>query len=173
MKFVMTVRFLVRDFSDHASWVNSKFLELLDLDEAALENDEFVKDENGELTGWIKEFTYQNYLPNMYEAIGYTPPEEPTIEVMSILLDDLKSWGTTAVFDAYIEDEEQVKSVHDMDEQGILNMYYDLSVCLDDYEQLDDVIDEIQTYDEKYGTDHVKVDTVKFSMTDQRISDSA
>jgi hypothetical protein len=152
---------LVRDFSDHASWVNSKFLELLDLDEAALENDEFVKDENGELTGWIKEFTYQNYLPNMYEAIGYTPPEEPTIEVMSILLDDLKSWGTTAVFDAYIEDEEQVKSVHDMDEQGILNMYYDLSVCLNDYEELDDVIEEIKTYDEKYGTDHVKVDTVK------------
>lgn len=155
---------LVRDFSDHASWVNSKFLELcgvyaLEEGHPALES--FVRDETGDFTGWIKEFSYTELLPNMWEALGWQPDEEPTIPVMSVVTDDLKRWGVTGVFDAYLEDEIQAQSIHDMDVAGQLNMYYDMSVVLSDFADLQETIDFIHTIDETYGTEHVTMRTMK------------
>ena len=155
---------LVRDFSDHASWVNSKFLELCGvyaLEEGHLALESFVRDETGDFTGWIKEFSYTELLPNMWEALGWQPDEEPTIPVMSVVTDDLKRWGVTGVFDAYLEDEIQAQSIHDMDVAGQLNMYYDMSVVLSDFADLQETIDFIHTIDETYGTEHVTMRTMK------------
>ena len=155
---------LVRDFSDHASWVNSKFLELCGVyeladDDPALES--FVRDENGDFTGWIKEFSYQSLLPNMWEKLNWYPAEDPTEEVMGIVTGDLKSWGVTGVFDAYLEDELQIQSIHNMDVAGELNMYYDMSVVLGDFADLEDTITYIHYLNDTYATDHVKMDTMK------------
>ena len=155
---------LVRDFSDHASWVNSKFLELcgvyaLPEGDPALES--FVRDESGDFTGWIKEFSYQSLLPNMWEKLNWKPNEDPTEEVMSIVTNDLKSWGVTGVFDAYLEDELQIQSIHSMDVEGRLNMYYDMSVVLGDFADLESTLAYINQLNETYGTDHVKMDTMK------------
>ncbi len=155
---------LVRDFSDHASWVNSKFLELtgaFDLDPSDPNLEGFVRDENGELTGWIKEFAYRALLPNMWEKLNWAPAEEPTEEVMDIVTSDMKSWGVTGVMDAHLEDELQVKSVHDMDLAGKLNMYFNDCVVLNEYEDLDEIMDFIHYLNDTYATKHVRVDTVK------------
>ena len=155
---------LVRDFSDHASWINSKCLELLGVydmnPDDPLLND-FVRDENGDFTGWVLELGLGPLMGNMYETLGWYPPEEPTVEVMHLVTDDMKKWGVTGVFDAFIEDEMQVASIHDMDVAGELNMYYELSYVLSDFAELENVIDIIHALNDKYATDHVKVDTVK------------
>ena len=120
---------LVRDFSDHASWVNSKCLELLgvyDLDPSDHRLEDFVRDENGDFTGCIRELGFGLLQNNMFEALGWYPPDEPTPEVMSVLTDDLKKWGVTGVFDGFIEHLMQPQSVHDLDAAGKLNMYYDM-----------------------------------------------
>ena len=155
---------LVRDFSDHASWINSKCLELLgvyDMDPSDPLLDDFVRDENGDFTGWVLELGLGPLMGNMYEALGWYPPEKPTVEVMHLVTDDMKKWGVTGVFDAFIEDEMQVQSVHDMDVAGELNMYYELSYVLMDYEDLDEVVDILHALNDAYGTEHVKIDTVK------------
>lgn len=87
---------LVRDFSDHASWVNSKCLELLgvydmDPEDPLLEN--FVRDDSGDFTGWVLELALLPLMDNMYEKLGWYPPDEPTVEVMHIVTDDMKTWG--------------------------------------------------------------------------------
>ena len=155
---------LVRDFSDHASWINSKCLELLgvyDMDPSDPLLDDFVRDENGDFTGWVLELGLGPLMGNMYEALGWYPPEEPTVEVMHLVTDDMKKWGVTGVFDAFIEDEMQVQSIHEMDVNGELNMYYELSYVLMDYEDLDEVIATLHALNDEYGTEHVKIDTVK------------
>lgn len=154
---------LVEDFSDHACWVNSKFLELLDLENAGDDTDlsDFVQDENGEFTGWILEGEWKTYVDNMYEALNWWPNDAPTEEVMGYLLNDLKSWGTTGVEDGFIEREEQLATLKAMDEAGTLNMYYDGMVPLHEYDSIEDAIEAVKYYDETYHTDHIKVDTIK------------
>ena len=155
---------LVEDFSDHACWVNSKFLELIgvyDLPEDTYGLDNFIKDETGDYTGWIKEGEWKKYIHNLYETLDFYPPEEITPEVISIMLDDLKEWGVTGVFDAFIENETHIASVRQLDDEGKLNMNYDAAVMLPEYEMLDEIIDTIQMYDDTYGNDHITVDTIK------------
>ncbi len=156
---------LIEDFSDHACWVNSKFLELLGIYEDGVLNAEdedfFIKDENGDYTGWIKEFVWQNYISNLYEATGYYPPEEVTEETISPVLDDFKSWGVTGVLDAYVINEEHVKTISDLDKEGKLNMYYELAVVMDDPSNLEECLENIHYLNQTYGTDHVAIDTLK------------
>ncbi len=155
---------LVRDFSDHASWVNSKCLELLgvyDMDPEDPLLKDFVRDETGDFTGWVMELGLLPLMHNMYDALGWYPPEECTQEVMHIVTDDLKSWGVTGVFDAFLESEQHAQSIHDMDAAGELNMYYDLSVRLDRFSDLDETLASIHALNARYGSEHVKVDTVK------------
>lgn len=154
---------LVEDFSDHACWVNSKFLELLDLESAGPDADlsNFVTDENGEYTGWILEGEWTGYVSNMYDALGWAPNEDPTEEVMGYLLNDLKRWGSTAVEDGFIEDEGQLVTLKAMDEAGTLNMYYDGMVPLHNYDSIEEAIEAVKYYDATYHTNHIKVDTIK------------
>jgi len=155
---------LVRDFSDHASWVNSKFLELIgayELDPSDPAISSLVVGEDGDFTGWVKEFSINAILDNMWEKLGWYPPEEPTVEVMEIVTGDLKQWGVTGVFDAFIEDAQQVISVHDMDEAGELNMYYEMSLVLSDFADLEDNIAILHYFEENYSTEHFHINTMK------------
>ena len=155
---------LVRDFSDHASWVNSKCLELLgvyDLDPADPRLDDFVRDENGDFTGWVLELGLAQLKENMYKALDWYPPEEPTVEVMRRVTDDMKKWGVTGVFDAFIEHALQPQSVYEMDVAGELNMYYDMSYVLTDFGAMDETFAIIHALNDAYATEHVKIDTVK------------
>ena len=155
---------LVRDFSDHASWVNSRMLELLgvydmEADDPRLEG--FVRDESGDFTGWVLELALNNLMDTMYDQLNWHPADEPTPEVISLVTDDMKRWGVTGVFDAYIESEQHVQSIHEMDVNGELDMYYHLSVVLNSFSELDDVVKTIHAYDEAYGSEHVRIDTMK------------
>ncbi|MGX8706024.1 MAG: amidohydrolase [bacterium] len=155
---------LVRDFSDHASWVNSKMLELLgvyDLDPNDPLLDDFVRDESGDFTGWVLELALKPLIGNMYEKLNWHPADTPTPEVISLVTDDMKRWGVTGVFDAFVEREQHVQSIHEMDVNGQLDMYYDLAVRMADFADLDHTIETIKAYQAAYGSEHVRIDTVK------------
>ncbi|SFB19219.1 Predicted amidohydrolase YtcJ [Acetitomaculum ruminis DSM 5522] len=150
----------VSDFNDHSVWVNSKWLEIYTMDENAT-TEGFNTNADGSYTGYISELHWMDYMDSFYENLGWKPPIDATEELMSIVTDDLKQWGMTGVFDAYIESDEQVESVSQLDKDGKLNMYYDLSVKLPQFKDLEDVIARIKRLNDNYSTDHVKVDTIK------------
>lgn len=155
---------LIEDFSDHACWVNTHFLELIGaFDEGVISeaDKEFMTNSEGEYTGWIREFVWQNYIGNLYEKTGFTPSEEVNEENLTPVLDDFKSWGVTAVMDACVLDDAHVKTVSDMDKAGKLNMYYEFSYRMYDYSGLESAISEVHRLNETYGTDRVYVDTIK------------
>ena len=155
---------LIEDFSDHACWVNTRFLELIGaFDEGVIREEDkaFMTNSDGEYTGWIREFVWQNYIGNLYEKTGFTPPEEVNEETLSPILDDFKSWGVTAVMDACVLSDDHVKTVSDMDKAGKLNMYYEFSYRMYDYSELENTISEVHRLNDTYGTDRVYVDTIK------------
>ncbi len=154
----------VSDFNDHSAWVNSKFLEVMEKvltkHDMKLEDVGAKKDSNG-YTGLLEELAWMDYMDEFYEEIGWRPPVDADEKLMSLVTDDLKKWGVTGVFDAYIESEQQVESISKMDKAGKLNMYYDMAVKVPTYADLDKSIAQVKEYQEKYGTDHVKIDTLK------------
>ena len=155
---------LIEDFSDHACWVNTKFLELIGAYDDGVISDadkEFMTDSEGRYTGWIREFVWTNYIDNLYEKVGFFPPEEVNEQTLTPILDDFKSWGVTAVMDACILDEAHVKTVSDMDRAGKLNMYYEFSYRMYDYSELEASIAAVHSLNDTYATDHVYVDTIK------------
>lgn len=36
----------------------------------------FVRDEEGNPTGWVREMAWMKFADNMYDALGWRPPEE-------------------------------------------------------------------------------------------------
>ena len=155
---------LISDFNDHSAWVNTKWLETygayeMEEDDPRLEG--FVRNADGDFQGWVQETTWLENMEAFYERLGWRPPIDCTPELMSWVTDDLKKWGVTGVFDAYLESEMQAESIHQMDEDGKLNMYYDMSVVMSDYADLDETIETVKRLNEAYSTDRVKVDTIK------------
>ena len=156
---------LISDFNDHSAWANTKWLETygayeMDKDDPRL--DGFVRNADGDFQGWVQETTWTENMEAFYKRLGWRPPIDCTPEVMSLVTDDLKKWGVTGAFDAYLETEMQIASIHQMDEAGKLNMYYDMSVKLGNYADLDKTIETVLRLNKKYATDHVKMDTIKF-----------
>lgn len=155
---------LVQEFGEHMAWVNSKMLECLGVDRNIPNQDNisvFVRDENGEPTGLVKEMAWKRYEETMYQNIGWWPPEELTKESMQPVLDYLSEHGVTAIADAFIENESILKVLKDIENKGELHVYYDGYVRCDSLKQLPEKIAEAKRYQNTYGSSRIKVNTMK------------
>lgn len=155
---------LCQDFGEHLCWVNSKMLELLQVDKdtedpSALEI--FVRDEDGSPTGWVKEMAWRHFADNMFQALDWQPPENMTPEHMTPFFDFLKANGITAICDGFIETDEQIESIYRLDQDGKLKVYYDGMVRFWKYGDLPEKIAKLREYQEKYTTKHIKINTMK------------
>ena len=155
---------LCQDFGEHLCWVNSKMLELLGVDKNTLDPgpiETFVRDENGNPTGWIREMAWHKFADHMFRALNWYPPEELTEETMKGFFDFLKQSGITAIADGFIENDEQIEAIYKLDKAGNLNVYYDGMVRFWNYEDLSEKIEKLREYQNKYTTDHIKINTMK------------
>ena len=92
---------LCQDFGEHLHWVNSKMLELMEVTKDTPDPvpglEMFVRDENGEPTGWLKEFVHMRFMDKVYSKIGWTPPVVMTPDLMSDFFRFLTEHGITAI----------------------------------------------------------------------------
>ena len=145
---------LCQDFGEHLCWVNSKMLELMGVDKNTPDPSKleiFVRDENGEPTGWIKELAWRHFIDNVYDAVGWRPPEELTEDTMKPFFDLMRESGITALFDALIETDRQIRTVYEMDKAGKLHLYYDAAVRFWSYEDLPEKITKLREYQKLSG----------------------
>ena len=154
------------DFSDHCCWFNSKAMELMGIDKNTPDPEgtaEIVRDKDGNPTGWFKEGdSYGLYLENMYKAIDWYPPETVDDEMWKTVIDYYHSQGVIGMGDAIIQDESNLKAIYDMDKAGELNMYYSAMVLLNGYKDIDNAIKTVKDYQEKYTTENITIDTIKY-----------
>lgn len=156
---------LCQDGGDHASWVNSRMLELLGIDENTSDLDSglerFARGESGEPTGYVLENAHVPFLPAMYRALGWSPPEDPSPETIAPVLDYLSSRGVVAVFDALIEHPDVVASMNELDRRGELKMHYEGAVRFRSLEDLPSALDTVRDLDAQRKSKRVRVRTVK------------
>jgi predicted amidohydrolase YtcJ len=152
------------DFTDHAACLNSKALRLMGIDRNTPDPQPgtayFVRDAAGNPSGWVKEGAYLDYLPKMFAAVHWTPPDGSEIENLGRVVDDLSSYGVVAVFDAWAT-EKALATVASLDRQHRLNMYYEAAIRFDKLSELPERIAEVRRWQTRYGSQHVRINTLK------------
>ncbi len=87
---------LLFDSDCHSVWVNSKALEVCGIDDdvQCYEYGDFIRDENGELTGHLVEEAMIACVPQAFDI-----PKEKEADLLKKLSKDLSSYGITSVVD--------------------------------------------------------------------------
>ena len=157
----------IQDFTDHACWMNSAALELLkdEKGEIHIETDavepNFKKDDNGEYTGWVQE-PFDAIDEVIYEKLDWYPPQEITDEMVDPLLDYFKAHGITCMMDALTTGEDAMRYFCEKDRKGELGMFYDATSILTSADRIDEAIATAREWQEKYGGEHIRCNTIKF-----------
>lgn len=157
----------VQDFGDHACWYNSMAVEMLKDENGEMHvsspiGDAFYKkDENGEYTGWVLESGPEGDH-GIYEAVGWEPPATLNDEMAGPLLDFFRQYGVTCMMDGFTEGEENMKYFYELDKAGKLGFYFDATSILGEVGDLEESIRVAHEWQEKYGTEHIRCNTVKF-----------
>ncbi|KAA0092065.1 hypothetical protein CIW49_29960 [Mycolicibacterium sp. P1-18] len=156
---------LCQDFSEHEHWVNSKMLELMEITKETPDPvpglEMFVRDENGEPTGLLRELVHLHFVDRLYENIGWTPPHELTAERVGDFFRFMTEHGVTAVFEALVDDDQILDAVAELDRRGELNVYYQGALRFRGADDLPDVIRRLQRLHAQYSSAHVGMTTVK------------
>ncbi len=156
---------MCQDFGEHLHWYNSKMLEAMgitkDTPDPTPGLEMFVRDENGEPTGWGKELVHMHFLDAIGEYIGGELRMDLTPEVLEPFFSFLSDNGITAMCDGFIESEEQIESIYQLDQAGKLNVYYDGMVRFWSYADLPEKIADLRRYAEKFSSRHIKFSTMK------------
>lgn len=74
----------------------------------------------------------------------------------------LNSYGIIAILDGITEGESSMKLFYDMERAGCLNMYYEGTCLLENYEHLDECIATLREWQKKYISKHAGIHTIKF-----------
>ena len=150
------------DNSGHSTWVNSAMLKKLGIDAHTPDLSPgisvYVRDKNGEPTGWIKEFAA------MHALAPVLMPERTEFHArLAQHLAFLSSHGVTTLFDGGnigLEDAVYVELAA-LDRAGKLPIRYFGSYHIWDPSQIDHAVSEVRRLQAAYGGPHLRFDTVK------------
>lgn len=154
-----------QDFGEHLHWMNSTMLELLGINKDTPDPvpglEVFVRDSDGNPTGWCKELAWRHFQDKMFQKIGWTPPITLTADLMEPFFEFLTRHGITAIAEGLLEGEAQIIAMQELDRRGKMNAYYDGNVRFDDEKDLPEKIAELQRYARNYASKHMKFNTMK------------
>lgn len=167
-KYVSDRALLLCDANFHRALLNSRMLELMEINENTPYNENssanYGRYENGEPDGFAYErvFDFNKDLDTMYKNLGWWPPSEYEPEVVLPVLEQFTSWGVAGLCDGFTESEGTLQSIKVLEEQGRLNHYYHGMVLMEDFGELETAIETAKKWQAQYGSDHITVDKLKF-----------
>ncbi len=150
------------DDSGHSQWLNSSALKLLGVDASSADPapglSYFVRDEDGEPTGWVKEFAL---LPFVGDWL--LPSRAEMAARMLTFMQFLSGHGVTTVFDAgnLLFDDEVYSVVAELEREGRLPLRYRGVVHIVLPEQLDTAVSELKRLRRQYGGDLLRFEAIK------------
>jgi predicted amidohydrolase YtcJ len=154
---------LLQDFGEHLAWVNSKCLESMGVTKDTPDPSElevFVRDSDGEPTGWVREMAHLHFYDAMCANLGWTPPMELTPDTMEGFFAFLPQNGITAIGEGILEDG-QIEAMAKLEKQGRLYCYYDGCVRFRTLDELPEKIARLRDLSAEYSTRHLKLNTMK------------
>lgn len=152
----------------HDFWLNSKALEKIGVNRNTIDPRSgmaiYVRDENGELTGWIKEGAGVQHFANQFRL---TEEQKSAHEKQVITtLQNLSSFGVTTLFDAGNKGYGDLvfKLISKLEREGKLPVRYEGTYQVFTPERLQKAIPEIKRYRREYGGTLLQFNTVKIFM---------
>lgn len=158
----------MQDFTDHSCWYNTMAIEMLGITkdtpdpEGPMGTIRFIRDGDGNPTGWVQEPGVDNFEDGIFEKIGWAPPKSASEEMVLPFLQQMNKLGIVAMLDGVTEGEEAMKLFHDLDKAGKLHFYYEGTSLLQDFNHLDGAIESLKDWRKKYRSKHVDVHTIKY-----------
>ena len=156
---------LLCDEGFHSCLLNSKMLELMEIDENTPYNYEssmnYARDEHNVPTGIAYEHCYEFDLPKMYEKIGWYPPDQSDPSVIGPVVDTFAKYGVTAVMDGFTEGDETYEGLKKLEAAGKLPMYYQGNSLFKSLDDLDEGIANALTWRAKYSDHFMDTHCVK------------
>lgn len=153
---------LLMDNSGHSFWANSSALWLLGVDENTPDLSEnisyFVRNENGEPTGWIKEYAL---FPSLGDLL--VPSDEVLENKLLTFLTELRNQGITTLWDAgnFDWDDAIYNVLSKLDKSGKLPLHYEGSYHIWQPDQLATAVSSLKELREKYSGERLKFNTLK------------
>lgn len=156
---------LVQDFGEHMCWVNTAFLEALEVDKHTPDPEPgyrvFVRDEDGTPTGFIKELAWLDFEDNLYKNVGWRPPTEVTYELFEPINEFMSSHGVVALADAWIEHDGLYDLFAELEKKRKLHFYVQGFQRFYSFEDLPGKLAEAKEMQKKYGSEKIRIDTMK------------
>ena len=153
---------MLNDSSGHSYWVNSTMLRLLGIDrntpDLSANVSHFARDENGEPTGWVKEFALIPYIG------GRAAPDAGTLKSRLLAyLNYMSSKGITTLWDAGSVDmgDAVYRAAHAIAKDGDLPLRWEGSYHVWAPRQLATATDSLLRLRESYAHGKLRFDTVK------------
>ena len=153
---------LLFDNSGHSFWVNSAFLRWMGVDKNTPDISEnvsyFVRDENGEPTGWLKEFVLRAYMGRRM-----TWSADVLKERMLKFLNYMSSRGITTLWDAgnFNDDDIVYQAAHDIAKDGNLPLRWEGSYHIWKPDQIETAVESLLELREKYAHGKLQFNTIK------------
>ena len=153
---------LLYDNSGHSIWVNSAMLRILGIDRNTPDLSEnlsyFVRDENGEPTGWVKEFSLLPYFGDRF-----VPDADELKERLLKYLNYMSSKGITTLWDAgnFNMDDAVYQVAHDIAREGNLPLRWEGSYHVWAPDQIDIAAESLLRLRERYSHGKLQFNTIK------------
>ena len=152
---------LLFDWSGHSQWLNSKALEVLGINQDTPDPvpglSFFYRDEQGNPTGWAKEFAVRQEL----QALGLAG--QLNADKLLAFLTYLRSLGVTTIYDAGNSGlgGRIYEIVSKLDREGQLPVRYEGSYHVILPNQFDQALDTLKRWQADYGGDRLNINTLK------------
>lgn len=164
-KYVSDRPVLLCDEGFHSCLLNSRMLELLEIDENTpydpTTSMNYERDENNVPTGMVYEHRYEADLPKMYKKINWCPPDQSNPAVIGPVLKQFNDYGITAILDGFTEGEETFEGLKKIEEKGQLHMYYRGNSLFKKLDDLPEAIEKVKEWNKKYEDDNIKTRCIK------------
>ena len=154
---------MLGDGTGHSVWVNSVALEMMGVDSNTPDPvpglSTFVRDADGEPTGWIKEWAAWPYA----RPIAAEVDAESNKEGIATFLEYLSGHGVTSLLDAGNNNYHDLtySLLAELEAAGRLPVRYEGSYHIYLPDQVPDAIDELQRLRRTYGSKRLRFNTIK------------
>lgn len=155
---------LLCDEGFHRCLVNSKMLELMEVDEHTpydkTTSMNYERDEKGVPNGIVYEHRYERDMFKMFDKLGWYPPDQKDPDVIKPFLDMLCSWGVSTVLDGFTEGEGTFKGFAKLEKRGELKLHYYGNSLFHNLDDLEDAIERVKRW-RQYESAHIHINSVK------------
>lgn len=168
-KYISDRPVLLCDMNFHRCLVNSKMLELMEIDETVPYDPStscnYGRFEGTNVPNGIVEeraFEFRHDIDKMFDKLGWYPPSEADPETLAPVLDMMTDYGICGIHDGFTDSEDTFTGLKALEEQGRLNHYYHTMPLMNNFGELEDTIRTAKEWHDKYADEYIRIDTVKF-----------